>query len=198
MRFTTGVRVYRGSRSGAPVQAALNGKDRRSGGSVRRSLPDCSPRPTWPGTHTAVRIAQWYGRYPGEQTALNRSNGQSFQRGKWPGLDHDLGHDRVHAPEPDRAYAVCIAENGLRRAPSSSRPGGGNGACTTAADHTGYRQTFTLRVPVSGEGPLYTSELRRDVAQPGSAPALGAGGRRFESARPDGIAVGVGNRAWAE
>ncbi len=26
---------------------------------------------------------------------------------------------------------------------------------------------------------------RRDVAQPGSAPALGAGGRRFESARPD-------------
>ena len=32
-----------------------------------------------------------------------------------------------------------------------------------------------------------TSKLsvRRDVAQPGSAPALGAGGRRFESGRPD-------------
>ena len=25
----------------------------------------------------------------------------------------------------------------------------------------------------------------RDVAQPGSAPALGAGGRRFKSSRPD-------------
>ena len=31
----------------------------------------------------------------------------------------------------------------------------------------------------------YTGSLIRDVAQPGSAPALGAGGRRFESAHPD-------------
>ena len=31
----------------------------------------------------------------------------------------------------------------------------------------------------------YTENELRDVAQPGSAPALGAGGRRFESGRPD-------------
>jgi drug/metabolite transporter (DMT)-like permease len=31
----------------------------------------------------------------------------------------------------------------------------------------------------------YTQVTVRDVAQPGSAPALGAGGRRFESGRPD-------------
>jgi hypothetical protein len=31
----------------------------------------------------------------------------------------------------------------------------------------------------------YTQITLRDVAQPGSAPALGAGGRRFESGRPD-------------
>ncbi len=31
----------------------------------------------------------------------------------------------------------------------------------------------------------YTEPELRDVAQPGSAPALGAGGRRFESGRPD-------------
>jgi drug/metabolite transporter (DMT)-like permease len=31
----------------------------------------------------------------------------------------------------------------------------------------------------------YTESELRDVAQPGSAPALGAGGRRFESGRPD-------------
>ncbi len=31
----------------------------------------------------------------------------------------------------------------------------------------------------------YTQVTLRDVAQPGSAPALGAGGRRFESGRPD-------------
>ena len=30
---------------------------------------------------------------------------------------------------------------------------------------------------------------RRDVAQPGSAPAWGAGGRRFESSRPDHHAI---------
>ena len=29
------------------------------------------------------------------------------------------------------------------------------------------------------------ASIARGVAQPGSAPALGAGGRRFESARPD-------------
>jgi hypothetical protein len=33
--------------------------------------------------------------------------------------------------------------------------------------------------------PPYTETELRDVAQPGSAPALGAGGRRFESGRPD-------------
>ncbi len=33
--------------------------------------------------------------------------------------------------------------------------------------------------------PPYTEAQLRDVAQPGSAPALGAGGRRFESGRPD-------------
>ena len=33
--------------------------------------------------------------------------------------------------------------------------------------------------------PPYTEPELRDVAQPGSAPALGAGGRRFESGRPD-------------
>ena len=31
----------------------------------------------------------------------------------------------------------------------------------------------------------YTSCLFRGVAQPGSAPALGAGSRRFKSSRPD-------------
>ena len=33
--------------------------------------------------------------------------------------------------------------------------------------------------------PYTEAEQLRDVAQPGSAPALGAGGRRFESGRPD-------------
>src|SRR3954464_4689598 len=31
----------------------------------------------------------------------------------------------------------------------------------------------------------FPSAFQRGVAQPGSAPALGAGGRRFESSRPD-------------
>ena len=32
---------------------------------------------------------------------------------------------------------------------------------------------------------LNLKEIYRGVAQPGSAPALGAGGRRFKSSRPD-------------
>ena len=35
----------------------------------------------------------------------------------------------------------------------------------------------------------FTGELSRGVAQPGSAPALGAGGPRFKSARPDQISL---------
>jgi hypothetical protein len=37
----------------------------------------------------------------------------------------------------------------------------------------------------------------RGVAQPGSAPALGAGGRPFKSARPDFRASSSGERAAA-
>ena len=36
-----------------------------------------------------------------------------------------------------------------------------------------------------GAFPQVRELLRRDVAQPGSAPALGAGGREFESPHPD-------------
>ncbi len=39
--------------------------------------------------------------------------------------------------------------------------------------------------------------MRRGVAQSGSAPALGAGGRRFESCHPDfGIAVLVAHQTY--
>ena len=33
--------------------------------------------------------------------------------------------------------------------------------------------------------PLHNQGLKRDVAQPGSAPASGAGGRKFKSCHPD-------------
>ena len=36
-------------------------------------------------------------------------------------------------------------------------------------------------------GDVVVWNLQRDVAQFGSAPALGAGGRRFESCRPDQV-----------
>src|SRR5258708_5361299 len=36
-----------------------------------------------------------------------------------------------------------------------------------------------------GDGIIEESPAGRGVAQPGSAPALGAGGRQFESGRPD-------------
>ena len=39
--------------------------------------------------------------------------------------------------------------------------------------------------PVPGEPPMVYNGSRRGVAQPGSAPAWGAGGPRFKSGRPD-------------
>ena len=39
--------------------------------------------------------------------------------------------------------------------------------------------------PCLSLAPMLISSLRRGVAQPGSAPVLGTGGRRFESSRPD-------------
>src|SRR5579872_3956237 len=43
-------------------------------------------------------------------------------------------------------------------------------------------------------GPLFRPRFRRGVAQPGSAPALGAGGPRFKSGRPDQFLPGVVDR----
>jgi hypothetical protein len=42
----------------------------------------------------------------------------------------------------------------------------------------------------------YTDNSRRGVAQPGSAPASGAGGRKFESSRPDQRNQGVTVIPW--
>ena len=47
------------------------------------------------------------------------------------------------------------------------------------------RPPSRLRPRTTPEGRSRTLAPRRDVAQPGSAPALGAGGREFESRRPD-------------
>src|SRR3990172_3511588 len=87
-------------------------------GVVRRSLPDCSPRPTWPGTHTAVRIAQCCGRYPGRETALNRSNGPSLQRGKWAsgsGREADDGDADARLPLEPSDDEACAGTARLVR-----------------------------------------------------------------------------------
>ena len=51
------------------------------------------------------------------------------------------------------------------------------------------------RGAVHGSGLESVEQLCRGVAQPGSAPALGAGGPRFKSARPDHCGVGFEERA---
>ncbi len=40
-------------------------------------------------------------------------------------------------------------------------------------------------LPTGHRGDYFEGRLERGVAQPGSAPASGAGGRRFKSGRPD-------------
>ncbi len=43
------------------------------------------------------------------------------------------------------------------------------------------------RKPTGGSNPSLSAWQRRGVAQMASAPALGAGGREFESPHPDGL-----------
>jgi hypothetical protein len=54
------------------------GKARRSGGSVRRALPECSPRPSWPGTHRGSHrpVA---GTLPAAAPLVNRPRVPSFR-----------------------------------------------------------------------------------------------------------------------
>src|SRR3990172_2275261 len=71
---------------------------------------------------------------------------------------------------------------------SSSASSGLTGASTTAAEATSMpwrRITQTCGSRFVGRRAAVYTPFLRDVAQPGSAPALGAGGRRFESGRPD-------------
>ncbi len=60
--------------------------------------------------------------------------------------------------------------------------------------HRGRALAFVrefLRAALAAEPPIIPVDSR-GVAQSGSAPALGAGGRRFESSRPDGAGARVG------
>src|SRR5215211_1113655 len=91
------------------------------------------------------------------------------KRRKTARVDDDLGHRGVHRPETDGGDDQRVPE----RRPPARGP--------ISENLTGERRV--------GHGPLTlasgTIRVLRDVAQPGSAPALGAGGRRFESGRPD-------------
>src|SRR5215813_1931351 len=59
-------------------------------------------------------------------------------------------------------------------------------------------QSSAASLTRSGSRGLYREPIR-GVAQPGSAPALGAGGRRFKSSRPDSVAPVflLRRRGWA-
>ena len=77
---------------------------------------------------------------------------------------------RVADASAQAADASAQVANAAERVDDGSAPGG-----------DGSSRVFNY---VIAEG-FDTIECSRGVAQPGSAPALGAGGRRFESGRPD-------------
>ncbi len=52
-----------------------------------------------------------------------------------------------------------------------------------------HRKVAWLRGSIGRSGLESVRQKSRGVAQPGSAPALGAGGRRFKSSRPDQLTL---------
>ena len=64
---------------GSRLRVELQKQERPAARGKRGRALDCSPRITWPGTHTAVRIAQW--RHANARVASsNRPTGPSLKR----------------------------------------------------------------------------------------------------------------------
>lgn len=84
---------------------------------------------------------------------------------------------RIPRGRGPRSRALAVSVRGRPRGPSTMpvNSPGGDGVCKTL----GNANKSTV-----GSSPT-TGTIQRSVAQPDSAPALGAGGRRFESGRSD-------------
>src|SRR5207248_2916886 len=67
----------------------------------------------------------------------------------------------------------------------ADRRAAGPGASRFARDAAARPRRQGIRACRPADASRTLAGLPRDVAQPGSAPALGAGGREFESRRPD-------------
>jgi hypothetical protein len=97
-----------------------------------------------------------------------------------------VGARRRRAEEevmPAESARSCRGRHG-RRAVWTEGPGSGAGAAGRLYERSGGRPSPAA---CSSRGPeALPFRLARDVAQPGRAPRLGRGGRRFESGHPDG------------
>ena len=123
------------------------------------------------------------------QTAPPRSTGREDigESGKIQGRYG--GPSRGHFPRREAAPGgPCESRAGDRRPGRAgplllSRPAPVRAASAVLRECAGSQSPPIPQLRVIG--PSFTFLLPRDVAQPGSAPEWGSGGRRFESGRPD-------------
>ena len=95
------------------------------------------------------------------------------------------GWNRFSLEVPDLAAKTSLQASAASRSWSRIRPAIRSSSSSRRAGRRGWASR-EARSELRRDAPLtYTGRETRDVAQPGSAPALGAGGRQFESDRPD-------------
>jgi hypothetical protein len=97
---------------------------------------------------------------------------------------------RLNFPGASPAVAEGNLNDVCRRKGDSLGPNGQTGSDQSNASIFASRgkeclRRHTSRACLYGPHVVRRASLNRGVAQPGSAPALGAGGRRFKSYRPD-------------
>jgi hypothetical protein len=104
---------------------------------------------------------------PGEAEA----EASGFRGGTCTSVGQPFGH-MSHVPPASRSSKTILSKQ--------------TGHSFVSFMESGVRNVITiLRARQGGHAIIREYEPGRGVAQPGSAPALGAGGRQFESGRPD-------------
>ena len=128
--------------------------------------------------HYQIDDDMWYEVYMQRAAILKRweqtlAEGVAVDGNRRPRTSADQRGEGVHLVPPRRAPA---ADGALARAPPAAAP---RGRISPSGPLIGPAASGSAR------GTCPTLAPRRGVAQPGSAPALGAGGRGFKSPLPD-------------
>ncbi len=165
---------------GRPLKAALSGHERTELPPFRGAIPGLL-RALWEGSGERRKSRDWVAGALGFEPRITGPKPVALPLGHAPIASHFRRRRNGHGAHSTYTYTyggyIWWSQQASERPPTSiGRPGQrGSRALAHGAFPCGPRPTR-----------LYTgTSTRRSVAQPGSAPASGAGGREFESPHSD-------------